>query len=237
MNILAIAAHQDDIEMNCLGTMIRYVQQGHSVTHLVLTNGDKGGQFDLSLSYEEVAATRDREAGNMAAKLGARYICLHEEDEYLMDSAKIRDRVTEIIRQVKPDVVFIPPLVDYNLDHTEAGRISFQAVITAAFNTIKTETAALGYYPAVFYMEPTCASHFTATHYVDITDVFEEKCRLLQCHESQMKNMNTSSGWDLVEYAEIVGRFRGLQSGVRYAESFCVCTEWPRATTKNNLLP
>ena len=237
MNILSVAAHQDDIEMNCLGTLIKYARQGHKLTNLVMTNGDKGGQFDLTLPLIEVTAIREREAGELARRLGARYVCLGETDGYLSDTACLRDVVAEIIRQVRPDVVFVPPAVDYHLDHSETSRIALQAALTAAFATHRTASPPLAYYPAIFYMEPTCGNNWLPSHYVDITETIGEKCELLKCHESQMKNMETSSGWNLIEYAEIVGRFRGLQSGVKYAESFLNCTLWPRASVNNNLLP
>lgn len=237
MNILCIAAHQDDIELNCLGTMIKYRREGHNVTHLVLTNGDKGGQFDLSIPYEEVARIRDREAGALADKLGARYICLHENDEYLKDTDELRDRVTDVIREVKADVVFTAPPSDYNLDHTETSRIAFQTVMFSMFKTIKTQHHPLDVMPAFFYMEPIACADWIPTHYVDISDVFAEKCELLKFHDSQMKNMTTSSGWDLIEYATIVNRYRGVLCGVQYAESFLISTTWPRMTARNNLLP
>jgi LmbE family N-acetylglucosaminyl deacetylase len=237
MHILCIGAHQDDIELHCLGTMIKYRNMGHSITQLVLTNGDKGGQFDLCLSYKEVAEIRRAESLEMAAKLGSRYICLDENDEYLRDTDELRNKVTDVIREVNADIVFAPPLIDYNMDHIIAGDIAFQASMFSAIKTIRTKHDSTLDYPAYYQMEPIGGVGFMPTHYVDIADVFAEKCELIKCHASQMKQMASSGGWDLVEYSEIVGRFRGLQSRTMYAESFAISNTWPRVTAKNNLLP
>lgn len=52
-----------------------------------------------------------------------------------------------------------------------------------------------------------------------------KKARL---HASQMASMVSLSGWNLVEGIETLGRMRGIQSGVRYAEAFCLCQRYPR---------
>lgn len=166
-----------------------------------------------------------------------RYICLHETDEYLRDTDELRDKVTDIIREVRADVIFAAPPVDYNLDHTETSRIAFQAAMFAPTRTIRTAHEPTRDYPVFYYMEPIGGVDWQPTHFVDITDAIERKRELLACHESQMKNMTTSSGWDLIEYANIVGRFRGMQCGVAYAESFRVAQAWPRMTARNHILP
>ena len=237
MNIVCIAAHQDDIELHCLGTMLKYAKQGHQITHLVITTGDKGGQFDPSLSYSDVAQIRSEEASAMAEAFGARYICLDREDEYLFLDKALLDEVIDVLRECRADIVFSTAPTDYCLDHNVTSDVAFQAMVMSAYKTIFTKSPALEKYPAFFYMEPLCGLGFTPTHFVDISDVFEEKCRLLRYHESQMQNMETSVGWDLVKYSRILGAFRGLQCGVAYAESFAISNSFPRISANNNILP
>src|SRR6476619_2778071 len=118
MNIVCVAAHQDDIELHCLGTLVRYKDQGNvSITNVVISNGDKGGQFDLSLSYEAVAAIRQEEATAVAEALGGRYLCMGESDEYIRDTDEARNQLVDILREAKTDVVFAAPPVDYDTDH------------------------------------------------------------------------------------------------------------------------
>ncbi|MCZ7545702.1 MAG: PIG-L family deacetylase [Anaerolineae bacterium] len=234
MNVVCVAAHQDDIELHCLGTLIKYREQGDvTITNVVITNGDKGGQFDPSLSYEEVAAIRHEEATAVAEALGGRYVCLGETDEYLRNTDETLNHLLDVLREAKADIVFAPPPVDYNTDHTIASQMAFQATMLAGVRTIFTAHEPLAAYPPVYYMDPVTGLDWQPTHYVDITAVFERKCALLRLHKSQMLNMQTSGGWDLVEYARIVGAFRGLQCGVEYAEAFKPALAWPRVRPGN----
>ena len=228
MNIVSIAAHQDDIELGCLGTLVKYHHRGDcQITNVTLTNGDKGSQHDPKVPYAEVAKIRVAEADAVAEALGGRHICLGYPDEYLFVTEEIINKVVDILRESKADLVFCPPPVDYNTDHTNASTIAYQAVMLAVVKTIFTEHDSLEKYPALYYMEAITGMEFQPAVYVDITNVFEEKCEILRLHKSQMKNMERS-GWDLVKYARIVNAFRGLQCSVEYAEGFKPCLGWPR---------
>ena len=58
MNIVCVGAHQDDVELNCLGTLLRYVERGDvRITNVTVSNGDKGGNFDPSIAHETVSYT------------------------------------------------------------------------------------------------------------------------------------------------------------------------------------
>jgi LmbE family N-acetylglucosaminyl deacetylase len=229
MNIVCVAAHQDDIELHCLGTLIKYRQQGDvNITNVVVSNGDKGGQFDPSLSYAEVAAVRHKEAAAVAEALGGRYICMNQIDEYIRYSDEAVNALVDILREAQADVVLAAPPVDYNTDHTITSQITFHAVMLSFVRTIFTDHEPLAQCPVVYYMDPLTGLDWQPTHYVDITGVFEQKCDLLRFHASQMRNMETSGGWDLVKYARIMGAFRGLQCGVEYAEGFKPALAWPR---------
>jgi LmbE family N-acetylglucosaminyl deacetylase len=228
MRIVSIAAHQDDIELHCLGTLLRYRAQGNvTLTNVVISNGDKGAQHDPTLPYAEVAAIRRAEATAVADALGARYICLEQPDEYIRDTDDVRTQLADVLREVQADVILAPPPVDYNVDHTVSSQIVFQASMLAAVRSIHTTHEPLARYPVVYYMDAICGLDWQPTHYVDISAVFEEKCALLRLHASQMRNMERS-GWNLVEYAQTMGAFRGLQCGVSYAEGFKPALAFPR---------
>lgn len=229
LNIVCVAAHQDDIELHCLGTLVKYQQQGNvTITNVVVSNGDKGGQFDLSLTYGQVAAIRQKEATAVAEALGGRYICMGQSDEYIRDTDEARNQLVDILREAKADVVFAAPPVDYNTDHIVTSQITFHAVMLSFVRTIYTDHDPLPKCPVVYYMDPVTGLDWQPSDYVDITDVFDRKCELLRLHASQMQNMQTSGGWDLVKYARIMGAFRGLQCGVEYAEAFKPALSWPR---------
>lgn len=237
MNIVAVEAHQDDIEIGCLGTLIKYFQRGDvTITNVSISNGDKGAQYDTSMPHEEVAKMRIREATAVAEALGGRFVCLGQEDEYIEDTREVRNQLTNILREAKADVVFTSPPVDYNNDHMVASQITFHAALLAPVRTIDTGTEPLPQSPALYYYDAIAGFEFQPTHYVDISDVFEKKCELLRLHKSQMINMEQFGGWDLITLADIVGKFRGLQCSVKYAEGFRPALGWPRVRP-GNILP
>lgn len=236
MNIVAIGAHQDDIEIHCLGTLLRYQQQGgHTFTNVTISNGDKGAQFDPTIPYAEIAKTRIGEATKVAEALGGRYICMGESDEYIRDTDEVRNRLVDILREAKADIVFTHPPVDYNTDHMATSQIVFHAVMLSNVMTIFTDHEPLPETPATFYMDSTAGFEWQLSHYVDITSVWEKKVELLNLHESQMQNMLKFGGWDLVKFSRIMGQFRGLQSKVEYAEAFKPALAWPRVRAGNFL--
>jgi LmbE family N-acetylglucosaminyl deacetylase len=236
MNIVSVGAHQDDIELNCLGTLIKYRNQGgHTITNVVISNGDKGAQYDPRTPYEEIARIRATEATAVAQGLGGRYVCMGQSDEYIRDTDEARNWLIDVLREAKADLLFAPPPVDYNTDHIVTSQIAFHAVMLAAVKTIFTDHDPLAKAPALYYMDAITGLEWQPTHYVDITEVFEHKCELIRLHKSQMANMQTSGGWDLVKYSQVVGAFRGIQCGVEYAEGFKPALAWPRVRPGNPL--
>jgi N-acetylglucosamine malate deacetylase 1 len=237
MNIVCIGAHQDDIEIHCGGTLLKYRQKGDvSITNVTVSNGDKGSQYDPSVPYEEIAKVRIAEATSVAEALGGRYICMGQSDEYIRDTDEARNQLVDILREAKADVIFTHPPVDYNTDHIVTSQIVFHAAMLANVKTIFTNHDPLPEAPAVYYMDSTAGFEWQPTHFVDISDVFERKCELLNMHKSQMVNMQTFGGWDLVKYSRIMNAFRGLQCRVEYAEAFKPALAWPRVRA-GNLLP
>ena len=216
---MSVGAHQDD-ELSCLGTLIRYSQQGGRISTVSLSNGDKGGQHDPSIPHVVIAQTRIDEATRMVAELGGAYHCLGLEDGFVFDSREIRLALTEILRAAEADVVLTLPPSDYNNDHIMAGTIALHASLMSAINVVHTGAPPLARAPSVLYMDSIVGLDFQPTHYVDITEQFSEKIRLLRMHDSQMQSQPNITGWDLVTHAEVVGRFRGQQCGVMYAEGF-----------------
>ena len=92
--------------------------------------------------------------------------------------------------------------------------------------------------PQIFYFESAHGFNFQPTEYVDITDFFETKKSMMSCHESQMAwtadNFNTDES-DFLEMIEIMGKFRGMQSGVKYAEGFVRARDAYRMTCERIL--
>ena len=219
LSVVSVGAHQDD-ELSCLGTLLRYREAGARITTVSISNGDKGGQHDPSIPHSIIAQTRIEEATRVAQELGGEYHCLGLEDGFVFDSREIRLTLANVFRVVGADVVLTLPPSDYNNDHIMAGQIALHAALLSAINVVFTEAPPLPRAPTVMFMDSIVGLDFQPTHYVDVTDQFPEKLRLLRMHASQMLSQPNITGWDLVAHAEVVGRFRGQQCGVQYAEGF-----------------
>src|SRR5690606_11250778 len=103
MNILFFGAHPDDMEILCGGTILECIARGHTVWMAVATNGNVGSP---TLSKNEIAAVRKREAEEAAAVLGAAgLIWMDENDEFLFDDERTRLKFVDAIRQARADVI------------------------------------------------------------------------------------------------------------------------------------
>ena len=227
MNILAIGAHPDDIECCCAGTLAKYAAQGHKVFIATSTSGNIGS---ATLSKEEIGALRKQEAAKSASLIGAEYICLDYDEELFYDDVNVRLAFINLVRHCKPDVIFTHNPHDYNPDHELTSKIVHDIHVMPPINNIVTEEPPFDGFPVVYYFEPHKGLGFVPTDYVDITDHFETKKKMLLCHESQKAWMaHAYSGFSVdevfTEDMETTARYRGLQCGVKYAEGFVRCND------------
>lgn len=222
MNILAIGAHPDDVEHNCAGTMAKFAKQGHKVFIATATSGNIGS---ATHSMEEIARIRKEEARKSAALIGAEYICLDYDDEMFFESKEARLRFIDLVRYCKADVILTHNETDYNPDHELTSKIINDIAVMIPIAHLKTPNPPYDAIPKIFYFEPARGLGFVPEIFVDITEEFETKKAMLRCHESQFAWMHdnysgTEDAGDLISHIEIMGRFRGMQSGVKYAEGF-----------------
>jgi len=217
MRVMGVGAHPDDLEILCGGTLARYSQQGHAVTMVALTNGDKGSE---SLPPERIAALRAEEMTRAAAVIGAQAWCMGVPDEFLNDDLETRMALVDVIRRFRPDVIITHDPADCHIDHQKAASLVFAAVSVSYVPAVKTQHPVHPVFMPVYYMETLLGLGFTPEAFVDITETFAVKKQMLLKHESQLGMMSARIGTDLVELIEVTARFRGLQAGVRYAEAF-----------------
>lgn len=88
----------------------------------------------------------------------------------------------------------------------------------------------------IFYMDNLAGMNFNPTEYVDITEEIEFKIEMLECHASQLKWMRDHGHIDFAEFVHTCSRFRGIQCGVGYAETFTQELVWPKVVSRR-LLP
>ena len=231
--ILAIGAHPDDVEIACAGTLARCLERGDAVSLVVMCNGNSAS---TSLSGEELAAVRSRELEDAAQVLGAESLIeLGLPDFGVWLQREILLKLTDAIRQVRPDVVITHFDADYGSDHNHTLKLVQDATLAASVPGVKTEHAAIPKIPYLHMMEPVGGYGFQPQVYVDITSTFKIKIEMLECHRSQMEWMSRYGGMDTREYIETVARFRGYQAGVKYSEGFIAHGSWGHVPPRNIL--
>jgi LmbE family N-acetylglucosaminyl deacetylase len=240
MNILAIGAHPDDIECMCAGTLAKYAAQGHKVFIATATNGNIGSARH---TMEEIATIRKQEAANSAAIIGAEYICLDYDDEMFFESKEARLAFINLVRHCKADVIFTHNPEDYNPDHELTSKIVRDIAVMIPIAHLKTEEEPYDVIPSIWYFEPSNGMNFQPTDYVDITDYFDIKMKMLGCMESQKAwmadNYAALRGDDekFFEKTRIRASFRGMQAGCKYAEGFIRALDGMRTRFTERVLP
>jgi LmbE family N-acetylglucosaminyl deacetylase len=235
MNILAIGAHPDDIEMQCAGTLALYAQAGHKVFMAVATNGNVGSPTH---SREEIGAIRKQEQENSCALIGAELIWMDFDDEWLMNDRVTRTRFIDAIRQADPDVMFIHGPTDYHPDHRISGQVAEDSRIPASVRLVETSLPHINKVPHLFYMDNPTGLGFEPEAFVDISSVMKLKQQMLRCHVSQDSWIRAVYGDDvsITDMLDKAAAARGSQSSVAFAEGFREVKTFPR-TGNFGLLP
>ncbi|GBG07263.1 GlcNAc-PI de-N-acetylase [Paenibacillus sp. MY03] len=235
MNVLAIVAHPDDAEILCGGTLAKYAARGDQVTIAVSTNGEVGSPV---LPKAEIAEIRRLEAIAAAEVIGAKLLWLNYPDEFLFDTAEVRLAFIEAMRSSKADVVLTHwPQDLYNPDHTVTGQVANDVAIMTTVPNIVTASEPLKKIPVVYFVDSVAGIGFHPDEYVDITESMSTKKEMLGKHVSQVGDwLQDQYGSNAIEMIEVMSRFRGIQSGVRYAEGFVRAKAYPRNYT-GSLLP
>lgn len=235
MNILCIAAHPDDIEILCAGTLARYARAGHRVTMAIFTSGNMG---DALIPPEELGRIREAESRTSAAIIGAELIWSAVMDEHVFPDREQRHIMIDILREADPDVIFTHSPNDYHPDHRYVGQLVFDAYFQKGLPFIPGQKLPACRFATsqVYFMDNLGGIGFMPTEYVDITDVFDIKQQMLACHKSQFNAMQELASTNLSDMIEVQARFRGLAAGCRYAEGFTRMDAFQRGLT-SRILP
>ncbi len=233
MRVMAIAAHPDDIEISCAGTLALCKNRGDEITMCYVANGNKG---HTTIPSQELCEIRLQEFISSAALLDADVISCGIEDLCVYADNKLhREKVMDAIRQARPDVIITHSPDDYMPDHVAVSKLVFDASFIATLPHYVSDEQHHPKLTPIYYMDTLAGLNFIPTEYVDITDVMDIKMNMLAKHQSQLKWMNDHDGIDFNEFVQSCARYRGLQSGVKYAEGFTQCLAWPKVKTKRYL--
>jgi N-acetylglucosamine malate deacetylase 1 len=216
LDVLAIAAHRDDIELTCGGTVIKMAEAGYKVGALDLSAGESGTRGS--------AALRAKEAAKAAKVMGL----AHRENLNLPDAAieNVREyklKIAQKIRDLQPRTVILPYWEGRHPDHYTTGRIGYEACFLAGLDKLPLEGAA--HRPFKIIYASMYVPAVVPTFVVDVTDQFETKLKSVLCYSSQFsspkdtQNLFPSRG-DLREQVGSLARHFGLMIGARYGEPF-----------------
>ncbi|MDH5804001.1 MAG: bacillithiol biosynthesis deacetylase BshB1 [Gemmatimonadota bacterium] len=177
VDLLAIAAHRDDVELTCGGSLIAMHKKGYQTGILDLTAGETGTRGD--------AETRAEEARRAAAVMGVSYRAnAGLPDAGVFNSDDTRRTVVEYIRAFKPTTVIIPFPKGRHPDHRITSELARDACYLAGLKKYKADGAA--HRPTkVLYAMAYREDPVKPTFVVDISEVFEQKMEAIRCYSSQ----------------------------------------------------
>jgi len=225
--VLSVLAHPDDAEILCAGVLIRLVREHGWQAHIAtMTPGDCGS---AELPAEEISRIRRGESARAAACIGATYHCLEERDLLVFYQERSLERVTRLLRQVRPRIVLTHSPADYMLDHEMTSSIVRAAAFAAPIpNFLRDRESGppLEHIPHLYYCDPIegkdpLGRDVPPGFCVDISHVITSKSDMLACHASQRDWLLKHHGID--HYLEAMrqwGQQRGVHCGVGYAEGF-----------------
>jgi len=218
VDILAIAAHPDDVELTSGGTLLRMADQGYATGILDLTGGEMGTRGTPAL--------RAAEAEEARKVLRARFRkTLDLGDSRLVNSIENRLRVAQEIRNARPRTVILPYWEGRHPDHYTTAHIGYEACFAAGLRKAGLEGEP---HRPNKILYSTIYGDAPPSFAVDISPWFEDKLRAIGCFNSQFSGdmseiMKLYPAWArLVDRIRTQCQFYGHQIGVEYAEPFVV---------------
>lgn len=222
LKILAIAAHPDDVEYYCAGTLALLSQAGHRIAIATTTSGEGGSHI---YGPEETARIRREEASNAADLINAEYYCVGGTDMDIDFCHALRVKTVHIFRKFCPDIVLAPAPGDYHPDHEETSRLARAACFYAPIpNFPEQSLPPILKVPYLYYMSVE-RDHFgqPVKHdiIIDVSSVCLIKEQMLRCHKSQQEWLESHHGMnDFVDGMKKKEEYWGKIIGVKAAEAF-----------------
>jgi bacillithiol biosynthesis deacetylase BshB1 len=214
VDILAIAAHPDDVEITCGGLLIRMADLGYRTGVLDLTRGELGTRGSAEI--------RSREAAEAAKIMGLKWRGNADlpDSRLTLDDAS-RAAVATCIRRLCPTLVILPSDGQRHPDHNAASAIAYAGIFAAGVGKFPVEGTA--HRPAqVLYA--VADEHQVPSFYIDITEQMERKLQAIAAYRSQFDEMpaqpSNALGDDVYSRLTCAARACGLRGGVRFAESY-----------------
>jgi bacillithiol biosynthesis deacetylase BshB1 len=217
LDVLAIAAHPDDVEQTCGGTLIRMAEQGCRTGVLDLTAGDMGTRGTPDLRIEE----SKRAAEHLLAAWRGN---LRWPDARLENTLAARMALAGLVRRARPRTVILPYWEGRHPDHYRTAEIGYEACFLSGLKRLEEETPPHRPFKILY---SSSYANVKPSFVVDISRQFGRRMEALLSYESQYGGGDEGaelfpSQTEVEERLAAVARFYGNLIGVKYGEPFVV---------------
>jgi bacillithiol biosynthesis deacetylase BshB1 len=217
LDILAIAAHPDDVEQTCGGSLIHSAELGYRTGVLDLTAGDMGSRGTPEIRIQESQAA----AGllRLAWRQNLRW-----PDARLENTVTARMTLAGVIRRIRPRVVILPHWIGRHPDHYRASEIGYEACFLAGLRRLEEDTPPHRPFKILY---SSLYANVTPSFVVDVSRYFDRRMQALFSYASQYGDTSAASDLfpshtEVQERLAAIARFYGNLIGVKYGEPFVV---------------
>ena len=217
VDLLAIAAHPDDVEQTCGGTLLRMAEAGYSTGIIDLTAGDMGTR-----GTPEIRVSESAEAAKIL-KVSHREN-LHFPDARLENSLPGRMTLAQRLRELRPRTVILPYWEGRHPDHYRTAELGYEACFLAGLKKLDQYTEPHRPHKVVY---SSLYANVTPSFVVDVTRYFAQRMDSLFAYRSQYAEASDGStlfpnAGEIRDRLSVIARFYGNLIGVKYGEPFVV---------------
>ena len=222
LDVLAIGAHPDDVELSCSGTLINEIKKGKKVGIVDLTQGELGTRGTIETRYAEAADAAMIMGITVRENLKMRDGFFKNDEEHQMQLIKV-------LRKYQPEIVIANVLEDRHPDHGRGGWLAYDACFLSGLRQIKTvgengkeqekwRPKMLLHYIQDRFFEPDII--------VDISQVWEQRMEAIKAYTTQFNSTDNKepqsyiSNPDFIDALTSRARLIGKRIGVKYGEGF-----------------
>jgi len=218
-NVLVIAVHPDDETLGCGSTLLKHKAGGDAVHWLILTSIKKERGFAAG-----VVEARRQEIKAVSSMYGFDGVYDLDFPTMQLDTipfSRLTASISDVFRQVEPNIVYLPFKSDVHTDHQIAFRAAYSCTKSFRCPSIK-KIVMMETLSETEFASSTKEDSFVPNMFVDITDFIERKIAIMNIYKSEMGNHSFPRSERNIR---ALATFRGATAGCEYAESFMILKE------------
>lgn len=222
LDVLAIGAHPDDVELGCSGTLINEIRKGKKVGIVDLTQGELGTRGTVETRYAEAAEAARIMGIAVRENLKMR-------DGFFVNDEAHQLQLVQIIRKYRPEIVIGNILEDRHPDHGKAGWLIYDACFLSGLRQVNTKDEAGA---AQEKWRPKMLLHYIQDRFfepdfiMDVSEVWETRMEAVKAYQTQFHSPDSKepqtylSNPDFLDALTARARLLGKRIGVKYGEGF-----------------